>query len=247
MRFGAGCLGFWHKGNAKIFRGAVESGFRTFIETYPVAYNGCKVVKRMRIAGKSLGSGRIPIFWLFMAGVAAGILAVHIGESILLKNTGLFDEEVLYHMKYMSVDSNALFCYVLRKRLAGFLIFAVLATTYLGLVLCVGAVVWYGAAFGAFLAVLVLRYGLKGVLLAAATLFPQYLLYLPALIFFLMWCESTYRSIYHRGGLGEETERKGQLFKKLGQLAAILGVTAAGCVLEGYVNPRILTGFLKIF
>lgn len=201
----------------------------------------------MRIAGKSMDSGRISVLPLFMAGFVAGILIMNIGESILLKSTGLFDEETLYHMKYMTVDSNALFCYVLRKRLVGLLIFAVLSTTYLGLVLCMGAVVWYGAAFGGFLAVLSLRYGLKGILLAMAAIFPQYLLYLPAMLAFLFWCESIYRGIYQRGNGTEALDGKGLLMKKMGQLAVILGVTTAGCALEGYVNPGILLGLLKIF
>ena len=94
-----------------------------------------------------------------------------------MDKTGLFDEEVLYHMKYMTVDCNALFCYVLRKRLMTVLVLAVLSTTYLGLVICAGMALWYGAATGGLLAVMVLRYGMKGILLAAASMFPHYLIY----------------------------------------------------------------------
>ena len=68
---------------------------------------------------------------------------MNIGKSILLDKTGVFDEEVLYHMKYMTVDCNALFYYVLRKRLLTVLILAVLSTTYLGMAVCVGAALWY--------------------------------------------------------------------------------------------------------
>ena len=114
----------------------------------------------MRIIGRRFGSGRIPALQLFAAGFLAGILIMNIGEGILLDKTGLFDEEVLYHMKYMTVDCNALFCYVLRKRLITVLVLAVLSTTYLGLVICAGMALWYGAATGGLLAVMVLRYGM---------------------------------------------------------------------------------------
>lgn len=198
----------------------------------------------MRLIGRKFGVGKVPALQLFAAGALIGILIMNIGESILLEKTGLFDEEVLYHMKYMTVDCNALFCYVLRKRLLTVLILAVLSTTYLGLVICVGTALWYGAAAGGLLAVMVLRYGMKGILLAAASLFPHYLIYFPAIFTLLAWGESVYGSIYHR--ISMETE-KNVLVKKMGQLAAIIGMTVAGCALEGYVNPQVFLSLLRIF
>ncbi|MCM1541934.1 MAG: stage II sporulation protein M [Blautia sp.] len=198
----------------------------------------------MRLAGKRFGFRRVPVLQIFIAGFLAGILIVNMGESILLDKTGLFDEEVLYHMKYMTVDCNALFCYALRKRLLTVLILAVLSTTYLGLTVCVGTALWYGAAAGGLLAVMVLRYGMKGILLAAASLFPHYLIFFPAIFTLLAWGESVYGSIYHRIGMEPE---KNLLIKKTGQLAAVVGMTVAGCALEGYVNPGVFLSLLKIF
>ena len=207
--------------------------------------SGGKGVGRiMRFLSNKIGFGRIPVLQLFIAGFLAGILIMNIGQSVLLDKTGLFDEEVLYHMKYMTVDNNALFYYVLRKRLLTVLILAVLSTTYLGLVICMGTALWYGAAAGGLLAVMVLRYGMKGILLAAASLFPHYLIYFPAIFTLLAWGESVYGSIYHR--IGTETE-KNILLKKAGQLAAVVGMTVAGCALEGYVNPAVFLSLLKIF
>ena len=53
-----------------------------------------------------------------------------------------------------------------------------------------------------------------------------------------------YRNIYLRNGLEPE---KNILLKKTGQLAGIIGMTVAGCAMEGFVNPLILTGLLKYF
>lgn len=198
----------------------------------------------MHIVGRKFRFGRISALQLFAVGFLVGILIMYVGKSILLNKTGLFDEEVLYHMKYMTVDKNALFYYVLRKRLLTVLILAVLSTTYLGLVICAGMALWYGAATGGLLAVMVLRYGMKGILLAAASLFPHYLIYFPAIFTLLAWGKSVYGSIYHR--LGTETE-KNILLKKMGQLAAVIGMTVAGCALEGYVNPEVFLNLLKIF
>lgn len=198
----------------------------------------------MRLAGRRFGAGRVPALQLFTAGFLIGILITNMGERILLEKTGLFDEEVLYHMKYMTVDCNVLFCYVLRKRLLTVMILAVLSTTYLGLAVCVGTALWYGAAAGGLLAVMVLRYGMKGILLAAASLFPHYLIYFPAIFTLLAWGESVYANIYHRTGMEAE---KNILVKKMGQLAAIIGMTVAGCALEGYVNPEVFLSLLRIF
>lgn len=204
-----------------------------------------EAVGQMQFAGRKFLSGQRNFLACFGVGLLVGIIVINIGKSILLGETGLFDEYTLYHMKYMTVDSNALFCYILRKRMGRMLILAVLSTTYLGLVACMGTALWYGVSAGAFLSSLALRYGLKGILLAVISLFPHYLLYIPAVLLLLVWCQELFRGIYVRGEFSAED--KGFLLKKLGRLLMILFLAAAGCLLEGYLNPYLLLGFLKIF
>lgn len=184
---------------------------------------------------------------IFAVGLFAGMLLMNFGKSFLLENTGLLDEYTLYHMKYMTVDSGALFYYVLRNRIGRVLVLAVLATTYLGLAVCIGAVFWYGMCAGAFLATAVIRYGLKGVLLVLAGVFPQYLVYVPAMIFLLLWCHRIYRGIYLDRTLGAGGEKNFSLPKYLLQFACILFAFIAGCVAESFLNPYLMMGLLKIF
>ena len=199
----------------------------------------------MRIFKTGLRSTGLPVLPIFLTGFAAGILVMNIGKTILLDNTGLFDEYSLYGMKYMTVDSNALFSYVFRERILKLLALAVLSTTYLGLAVCVCTVAWYGMSAGAFLAALTLRYGVKGIFLAVISLFPQYLFYIPAFFALLTWCVSLYRGIYSRTiNFGED---KTVLPKKLATLSVILLAATAGCLLEAYVNPYLLLNYLKIF
>ena len=194
-----------------------------------------------------LFAGKQKFATLFCVGFLTGILVMNLGKSILLEETGLFDEYTLYHMKYMTVDSSALFCYVFRKRIGAVLILAVLATTYLGFAAAAGAALWYGISAGAFLASLTLRYGIKGILLALISVLPHYLLYIPAMLILLLWCEELFRGIYSRGGGGFSAGDKGFLMKKAGQLVLIMLATTVGCLLEGYINPFLLLGYLKIF
>lgn len=199
----------------------------------------------MRITGLGMKEARLPVLPIFCISFVAGILVMNIGKSILLENTGLFDEYTLYTMKYMTVDSNALFSYVLRERLVRLLILTVLSTTYLGLAVCVGTVIWYGTSAGAFLAALTLRYGIKGIFLAVVAVFPHYLIYVPVLLALLAWCETLYRCIYGRTvDFGED---KAFLPKKLIRLAAIFGAAVVSCLLEAYVNPLILLSYLRVF
>ena len=74
-------------------------------------------VWNMRLGRYRTKNGKIPLATIFVAGLFLGMLILNFGKSILLDNTGLLDEYTLYHMKYMTVDSSALFYYVLRNRL----------------------------------------------------------------------------------------------------------------------------------
>lgn len=204
-----------------------------------------KAVLRMRFTWRGLKTGHNTFLTFFSVGLIAGIVAMNMGRGIFLGEEGMFDETTLYHMKYMTVDSNALFCFCLQKRIFRVLGLAVLSTTYLGLAACLGAALWYGLSAGAFLTALTIRYGIKGILLSLISMFPQYLIYGPLAIALLLWCEELFRGIYVRGEYSAAD--KGFLMKKAGRFAVILIALTVGCLLEGYINPYLLTGFLKIF
>lgn len=199
----------------------------------------------MRIGGKRMTTGRLPLLYFFLAGVLLGTILMNAGKSMLLEDTGLLDEYALYHMKYMTVDSNALFWYVMGKRLKTVVFMAVLATTYLGLAAVCAMAACCGATLGMFLSAVVIRYGLKGVLLALTGVFPQYLLYVPAIILLMIWCERVCRGIYFRGAA--DTDSGQRPMGRLLQLLVIFLVVITGCMLESYVNPVLLSGLLKIF
>lgn len=201
----------------------------------------------MRIGGRKVHTGRLPLLPIFLGGLALGIIVMNLGKGLLLDNTGLLDEYTLYRMKYMTVDGNALFLYVLQSRLKSIALLAIMATTYLGLVTIGGFTAWYGMSAGMFLSALVIRYGIKGVLLALTGIFPQYLLYVPAIVCLMTWCEQTCRSIYFRTYAPQDQGIRQTIPKRLIQLLSVTAVVIIGCVLESYVNPFLVTNLLKIF
>lgn len=201
----------------------------------------------MRLGRLRLRTEKIPYLPIFLVGLVLGIFAMNAGKGLLLENTGLLDEYTLYQMKYMTVDGNALFFYVLGERLKGVGLLVIMATTYLGLAVICGMALWYGMASGMFLSALIIRYGMKGILFALTGIFPQYLLYVPAVLFLFTWCEQICRSIYFTGTVTQKLTGRQNVLQKLLQLLILIGIVIVGCVLESYVNPYLVGKLLKIF
>ena len=189
---------------------------------------------------------RLPISTLFMSGLFVGIILTNLQKSFLMESGGILNTDSLYAMRELKVDGCVLFYECLKQRLGSALLLAVLSTTYLGFVVCGGAALWYGICGGSLLAISVLRYGLKGLLLIIVGLLPQFFLYVPAFVLLLRWGEDVYRRIYVHKNIKSETGKR-LLPHKLFVLLGILALVVTGCVLEAYVNPGILRGLLKIF
>ena len=92
-------------------------------------YNLERAVVLVQFIGRRFLSGQRNFLTCFGVGLLAGIFIVNLGKGMLLGDTGLFNEDILYHMKYMTVDCNALFCYIFRKRILRLLVLAVISTT----------------------------------------------------------------------------------------------------------------------
>lgn len=185
-----------------------------------------------------------------VVGFAAGLVLMHIGRKALLYNTGLLSEYTLYDMKYSGVDRHAFFLYLLQKRVGIALVLAVLSTTWIGLAAVWTGTAWLGVSFGMLVMASLLRYGLKGILLIFAGTFPQILVYVPVAMLLLQWSHDFCTAIYYPERLQEfhEMKDKSQLLRKKAlQFPVFLGLLIFGCLLEGYINPGIMSRLLKIF
>lgn len=193
---------------------------------------------------------RLPAI-LFAAGVFLGLLLMYLGRAVLLGDGGIMSESALYGMKYASVERDAFFWYVMQKRVGLVLVVGLLSTTWLGLAAAFSCTVWLGSAMGMLVMAALLRYGLKGILLIAVGVFPQVFVYVPAAVWLLRWSWEFCMTLYFPGRLpggGAEGDRTDGLLKKRAlQFLGILGVVVIGCLLEGYVNPVLVSNLLKIF
>lgn len=203
-------------------------------------------MKRISVSG---GLRREFLIWTFFGGILFGIIVVNIKKNLFMNEIDFLGTDLLYEMKYMSVDYGSFFFSVIKERIGPVIGIMVLATTYLGVVISYGYAGWLGMSVGMFVSASVIRYGVKGLILFLIAVFPHYLFYLPAWLILLQGARELCSCIYFPGGCKRTyiNGRRDEIRFGLGVLFKVLGVVIIGVLLESYVNPKLLLGFLKIF
>lgn len=184
---------------------------------------------------------------LFIIGICGGILLAGLIKSELLSGTELLGENALLQVRYAEIHSKSLFLRLLGQRLGEALLLILLSTTFLGMAAAWFYAIRFGLSLGMLLVTLFAAQGIKGLLLLAAGLLPQMLVYVPVWALLLALAERTCRRLYYLNGY----EGLGGL-KRMGihlsaQAGLLLFALAVGCWLEAYVNPYLLRLAVKIF
>ena len=181
------------------------------------------------------------------AGFVLGIFFTSIWNNRSRGGSSLLAEEVLVGMKYVEIESDVFFCYVLQKRLGAVFLLVLLSTTWMGVIFAYSYSAWLGLSAGTLVATAVMQYGAKGVLLVFVAVFPQIILYVPVTFYLLEHCFEFCMMLYYphrvQGGRDKKEGFK-QIFLRL---LPLLLVVIIGCFLESYVNPTLMKKFLKIF
>lgn len=185
----------------------------------------------MKLIKKGIGKKEPALLPLFAAGVFLGIACMICFQHRFLTGTGFFDADTLYNMKSRVIDSQALFWTLCEKRVLLVAGLFLLSATYLGPIAVTVISLWYGFSLGILTSASVLRYSLRGLLLILAGIFPQYLLYVPAICLTLYLCR----------------KRRLPGTRLVLQCFLLSIVVVIGCFLESYVNPYIVSKMLKIF
>lgn len=187
--------------------------------------------------------------YLFLIGLFTGILIVNLGHETWISNGSLLGTDMISRLKNSRPMGEGLIGYILRHRLFTVCLLSLSATTLIGMPILCLYICYTGLAAGCLLSVAVIRYGVRGLLFMAAALFPQAVLLVPAYIGFFVWAADLNRTLYAPGTQLEGYERYSRQFyaKKGAQVIGIAIVVIMGCLLESYVNPKILHFILKIF
>ncbi len=201
--------------------------------------------------GRRTGESDRYLNWLYMfaGGFIAGIFIMNFGKTFFLSDGGILNINALNRIKYLDVDGTALLRYVLKERAGMVFLLVILATTLAGIISSYVFVLWQGALTGMFITAATIRYGMKGILLMLAAMFPQQLLLVPAWIMLLNWCCQLCCKFYypHKDYDPEYGNRNRYLIRKGILFLWIIGVVIIGSILECYVNPILVSEILKIF
>lgn len=184
-----------------------------------------------------------------MIGLFLGILIVNAGYDTWIRNGSLLGTEMILRLKNSVPDGGELFAYIMKHRLFTVFMIAVLATTVIGIPAVCGYMCYIGLAAGCLLSVAVIRYGIRGLLLMAAGVLPQGILLIPAYVALVVWSIGVNRLLYSKSPYGEHYIHVGRqnYLKKGVEIICIIAVVIIGCLLESYVNPKMLYFILKIF
>lgn len=189
------------------------------------------------------------VVYLFTIGLFLGILIVNLGYDSWIKDGNLLGTEMILRLKNSTPEGSGLFGYVMKHRLFTVCMLGLLATTMVGLPVVCGYICYAGLSAGCLLSVAVIRYGIRGLFLMAAGIMPQGIVLIPAYVALFVWSVSVNRMLYSKSPYKECYVRYSRQFylKKGLQMAGIAVVVIIGCLLESYVNPKMLHFILKIF
>ena len=182
------------------------------------------------------------IFLFFMVGI--------IGANIINGNQSngysIWSTYFIEKFKYASIQPMELFYYVLEERLPIMMILLLFSVTNWGTIAGVIFLSWQSFAAGFLMAVAVIAYGLKGILLMGAAVFPQYLFYFPIYIVYIYLTAFLKRNGKTMSGVQKNVSTRGYLLF-LACCLSMMMLYITGIFLESYVNPYLLKKILKIF
>lgn len=189
------------------------------------------------------------LLYLFMTGLFLGILFVNVRYDFWMKEDGLLNFAMLEQLRESNLNGNYLFGYILKHRITTVFIIGMLVSTIIGLPILYGYVCYLGISAGCILSVAVFRYGIRGLFFMAASIFPQAFLLIPGYLLLFSWGLECNKNLYGKNVNveGYHLNRKQQIEKSIARFLGMLLFLIAGCVLESYVNPKMLHFILKIF
>lgn len=183
---------------------------------------------------------------LLILGLFSGVLFANTFRNSYDKQMLNYENSVFSDITTNEIDYPGLFRYVLVKNFGEFIVFWLLCITILGIPYMAYKIISFGFFTGFFISAVSVQYGMKGILLILAYVFPHGLIYLPIMIMSLYKGFELCRSIYH----DKRNHISGlpTLIKPKLALVFILAVgLVIGCFLEAYVGSFILKKTLGLF
>lgn len=191
------------------------------------------------------------LLFIFMGGLFFGLFYANFFAGEYLGNVGFVSDYFQIHYLQQDVENNLLFAYLLKGRGVSFGLIWLMGSSFLGGILIYVILGWIGFSAGIYLVAALVKYGIGGIGLCLAAIFPQCLFYLPAFGLVLWQAYITRRNGCWlekwpgKGFSGRHSQRS--LFVYLVVLFLGMLLLFLGILLESYVNPLILKKILEKF
>ncbi len=168
---------------------------------------------------------------LFLVSFFCGILIITIMAKGKIPENTLMNQALAGNFLEEGWNHKALFLQCLWKRGTVLFLIVLLTCTVMRVWVCRVMIIWLGFVVGMLLKLFYLWYGMKGMGLLLVSMLPHYLFYIMA-----------YGLLYWNFEKNRMRMRKNYF-----PVVLAIAVVIMGIVLESYVNPFLVRGYLKIF
>lgn len=201
-------------------------------------------MKKIRVNAMKFGIDKF-IILILIFGVIIGTVFANFFREEFFYDLKTLTSINLSSMNKIDINYGVLLKYVLVKNFKPYLLIWILNITILGIPFMILFILYSGFFAGFMVSIFTINYGLKGILLFLAYLFPQYLIYIPVFIITL-WRGYTlynenlnYKNINNKGNNHSFWDKFIMFF----MLALFLII---GSVVETYVNTYIVKNIIQM-
>lgn len=138
-------------------------------------------MKQLQVKMKSLSKIQIVILLLFV-GLLIGVLFSNLLRDIYIGELNILNTAYFNALEKTKLDYSSLLKYVLAHNFKEFVVYWLFCFTIFGLPFIALAIGYKGFLIGFLISTVTMQYGLKGILLFFAYLFPQAIVYIPIML-----------------------------------------------------------------
>lgn len=195
-------------------------------------------MKKMKNRTLHLGIHRIAIL-LLLLGVLLGTIFANLFKDIYLSDITLTNSMNISKINTLQINYGSLLKFVLENNYKKYFLLWILSATVIGIPFMVLFIVYHGFCTGFIISISTMQYGLKGILLFLAYIFPQYLIYIPIYIFALWKGYDMCINMYYNTKTNMKS-KMGVVIERLPFILVLAVMLLLGSIVETYFNTFIL-------
>jgi stage II sporulation protein M len=200
-------------------------------------------LKKINYCIKNIGIGKFNLF-LFLFGVALGIVFVNVFKNSLLKEFYEFQNQFVSSLNTIDIEKFELFKLIMVNNFKSLVVLLFFSMTTFGIVYIVLFITYQGFKMGFLLWVFILRYGIKGFFLFILFHFPQCIVYIPLMFITIIKIYHLYKRMHSFPPPLKENKKK-IIIEFLPFFLLVILAFLIGSYLEAYINVVIIKKVLS--